>query len=117
MDDGEPISYLALRPGAVVRSASGTLIGTVEEVLQIPSEDLFDGIVVSTDQGSRFIDSSQISSITTTTVHSTVTDAEAADLPLPLGASPSSKGAPAATSSSTDTSWTARIGRFFGRGT
>lgn len=117
MDDGEPISYLALREGTVVRSSSGTLIGTVEEVLQIPSEDLFDGIVVSTDQGIRFVDASQITSITTTTVHCSVTDAEVADLPLPLGTQSVEVEVEPSGNEAADSSWTARLGRFFGRGT
>ena len=58
MDD-TPISYLALEVGTLVQTSSGKTIGTVEHVLQIPEEDLFDGIVVATDHGLRFVDRDQ----------------------------------------------------------
>ena len=85
MDDPMPISYLALEPGTPVVTATGTAIGTVEHVLQIPAEDLFDGIVVTTDAGLRFVDRDQIAEITTAAVRCTLTDEEAAALPPPEG--------------------------------
>ena len=110
MDDETPISYLALQEGAAVLTSSGAPIGTVARVLQIPSEDLFDGIVVTTGQGERFVDASQIDTITTTAVHCSVSDADAEDLPLPLGAT--SGGTPP---EAPKPSWSERIGRMFGR--
>jgi len=56
MDDSTPISYLALEVGTPVQDSSGKTIGKVEHVLQLPEEDLFDGIVLSTDRGLRFVD-------------------------------------------------------------
>jgi hypothetical protein len=85
MDDPTPISYLALEVGTAVQSSSGTTIGTVEHVLQIPEEDLFDGIVVKTDHGLRFVDRDQILDITRSAVHCSFGDDEAADLPAPHG--------------------------------
>jgi hypothetical protein len=85
MDNGEPISYLALAKGTPVLGTSGQTIGTVEHVLQVPELDLFDGIVVDTESGRRFIDRDRISSMTTTTVLCTLTDDEIADLPKPNG--------------------------------
>jgi hypothetical protein len=85
MDSGEPISYLALAKGTQVVAASGKKIGTVEHVLQVPELDLFDGIVVDTPSGRRFIDRDQISAMTTTTVQCTITDEEISDLPKPNG--------------------------------
>jgi hypothetical protein len=41
---------MALEVGTPVLSSSGTEFGTVEHVLQIPAEDLSDGIVVKTHQ-------------------------------------------------------------------
>ena len=55
MGEQDPISYLALEAGTPVKSATGTTFGAVEHVLQIPEEDLFDGIVVTTDRGLRFV--------------------------------------------------------------
>ena len=49
------VSYLAAVPGTPVLTRSGTEIGTVEHVLQVPELDLFDGIVIATDWGLRFV--------------------------------------------------------------
>ena len=64
MDDSTPISYLALEIGTAVKSSSGHIFGKVAHVLQIPEEDLFDGIVVSTENGLRFVDRDQIVEMT-----------------------------------------------------
>jgi len=111
MDDGEPVSYEALAVRTPVLSSSGTEFGTVEHVLQIPSLDLFDGIVVKTRHGLRFVDRDQITIITTTQVRCALTDDEAAALPPPDG--------PAAlrpdVAHDEGPSLTARFGRLFGR--
>lgn len=83
MDEGQPISYEALAVGTPVTSAAGRQFGTVEHVLQIPSLDLFDGIVVKTARGARFVDRDQIADITTTVVRCALTDAEVTALPAP----------------------------------
>lgn len=85
MGDETPISYLALEKGTEVDTASGTVIGTVEHVLQVPELDLFDGLVVATHHGLRFIERDQITEITRSVVRTSVTDEEAADLPKPDG--------------------------------
>jgi len=111
MDDSTPISYLALDVGTRVVSSSGTTIGTVAHVLQIESEDLFDGIVVGTDHGLRFVDRDQILEITKGSVHCSITDAEAADLPAPEGTPVFHVNA----FQDVGPSLTARLGRMFGR--
>jgi len=86
MDTGRPISYMALEVGTPVVSSSGTQFGTVEHVLQIPAEDLFDGLVVKTHHhGHRFVDRDQIDEITTTAVACTISDEEVDSLPEPRG--------------------------------
>jgi hypothetical protein len=110
-EDSTPISYLALEVGTPVRSASGSVIGTVEHVLQIPEEDLFDGIVVKTDHGLRFIDRDQIAEITRGAVRCSLTDSEAAQLPAPHG----TMSFHVDTSQDIGPSLTARFGRMFGR--
>ena len=85
MTDEEPISYMALVPGTEVCTADGTTIGTVEHVLQEPDLDLFDGIVVAVPRGIRFIDRDRITTITTAKVTTTLTVADAAQLPEPEG--------------------------------
>ena len=85
-DPGTPIAYGALTRGTAMLTRSGRQFGAVEHVLQIPEQDLFDGIVVSTAQGLRFVDRDQVESITTTWVRCTLTDEQAAALPVPDGA-------------------------------
>lgn len=85
MADDDPISYLALENGTPVLTAGGTEIGTVEHVLQDSALDFFDGIVVTTHHGRRFVDAAQIGTITRGAVHTTVADEAADDLPKPDG--------------------------------
>lgn len=111
MDEGRPISYMALSVGTPVLSSSGSEFGTVEHVLQIPEEDVFDGIAVTTKGGLRFVDRDQITDITTTLVRSSLTDEEAADLPAPRGTLVLHPD----TARDEGPSLTARLGRLFGR--
>ncbi|MGH8325977.1 MAG: PRC-barrel domain-containing protein [Steroidobacteraceae bacterium] len=85
MAEDRPISYEALAVGTAVLTASGATIGTVEHVLAVESLDLFDGIVVTTTGGIRFIDAAKVGRITTDAVHTTISDQDAATLPEPDG--------------------------------
>jgi hypothetical protein len=55
----DPIAYEALTKGAVVVTEAGIRIGRVEHVLADSSLDLFDGIVVKTVDGLRFVAADQ----------------------------------------------------------
>ncbi|MCU1624104.1 MAG: hypothetical protein JWL79_2949 [Frankiales bacterium] len=81
----EPVSYEGVPRGVPVQSASGSPFGTLDKVLEIPSEDLFDGVIVKTRHGHRFVDRDQISEITTEYIRCTFDDAAAANLPEPSG--------------------------------
>jgi hypothetical protein len=83
MADEVPIAYEALTKGTPVVTTTGTEIGTVEHVLADSSLDLFDGIVVRTGSGLRFVTADQVGLITTTAVHSRVADADIPNLQLP----------------------------------
>jgi hypothetical protein len=85
MDEGEPISYFALAVDTPVLSSTGSQFGTVVHVLQIPELDEFDGIVVSTKDGLRFVDRDQITEITTSCVRCDLSDEQADALPAPNG--------------------------------
>ena len=111
MDEGRPISYMALAVGTPVLSSSNSEFGTVEHVLQIPEEDLFDGIAVKTKHGLRFVDRDQITDITTTLVRCSLTDEEAASLPAPKGTLVLHPD----TARDEGPSLSARFGRLFGR--
>jgi hypothetical protein len=83
MSDETPIAYEVLAKGTRVLSASGTEIGVVEHVLADSSLDLFDGLVVKTPAGLRFVTADQVGLITTTAVHSKVADADIPNLQQP----------------------------------
>jgi hypothetical protein len=75
MADEEPIAYEALTKGTPVLSSAGAELGTVEHVLSDSSLDLFDGIVVKTASGNRFLTADQVGLITTAAVHAKIADA------------------------------------------
>ena len=83
MADEVPIAYEALTRGTRVLSTTGTEIGVVEHVLADSSLDLFDGLVVKTSEGLRFVTADQVGLITTTAVHSKVADADIPNLQQP----------------------------------
>ena len=111
MEQGRPISYLALAVGTPVVSSSGAEFGKVHHVLQVPELDLFDGISVERGHGLRFVDRDQIADMTTSVVRCNLTDDEAAALPAP-DAPPSFE---ADVARDEGPSLTARLGRLFGR--
>jgi hypothetical protein len=110
-DDAVPIAYSALDKGVPLLTQSGKQFGTVEHVLQIPEEDLFDGIVVATSDGLRFVDRDQIGEITTAYVRCTLTDEQAAALSAPSGNDTFAANA----LQDAGTSLHDRFGRMFGR--
>jgi hypothetical protein len=59
-DEAEPIAYTALRPGTPVQSDDGREFGTVETVLEVEEVDVFDGIVIRTPDGVRFVDAARV---------------------------------------------------------
>ena len=78
-----PIAYTALQPGTPVQTSDGHPFATVVTVLVDEKVSVFDGIVVRTAEGPRFIDADQIDSIYTSRVLTTVTAEQAENLPLP----------------------------------
>ena len=53
MNTEPAVSYDAAVPGTPVLTRNGTEIGTLEHVLEVPGEGVFDGLVVATDWGLR----------------------------------------------------------------
>jgi hypothetical protein len=62
-DDGHAISYKALCRGTPVRSADGVQIGTVRRMEEARRENIFDGIVLDTPAGTRFVDAPEVARI------------------------------------------------------
>ena len=77
----EPIAYEALTKGIPVLMKDGVELGTVEHVLADSSLDLFDGIVVKTPNGNRFLTADQVGLITTVAVHAKVAGADELQAP------------------------------------
>jgi hypothetical protein len=111
-DESQPIAYTALRRGTPVQSSDGQSFGSVETVLVVEEVDVFDGIVVGTEGGVRFVDAAQVTAIFTSHVVTTLTLEEAAELPLP------DQDATFEVNAADDTgeSLADRFGRMFGRG-
>ena len=76
VDDGPAISYLALRRGTRVRGSDGVDVGRVRRVQNNAREHIFDGIVVETKQGRRFVDAPEVARIAEQAVTLTVPAAE-----------------------------------------
>jgi hypothetical protein len=83
--DDEAISYQAATRGTPVLSSSGTQIGTLEHVLEVPELDVFDGIVIATEAGLRFIDADDVRRITRSHIECGIDDAQARQLAPPDG--------------------------------
>ena len=60
MDRGDPISYRVLERGTPVETSDGQQFGHVKRVLEVRAKDVFDGVVVKTPNGDRFVDADEI---------------------------------------------------------
>lgn len=103
-----PIAYTALQPGTPVQTSDGHQFATVQAVLVDEKVSVFDGIVVQTAEGPRFVDADQVGSIYSSHVRTTLSAEQAANLPAPDG-SHLVEIKPAR-------SMADRLGRMFGRG-
>jgi hypothetical protein len=83
VDDGHAIGYKILRRGTPVRSSDGIQIGTVRRALDNAREHIFDGIVIDTSGGRRFVDAPEVARIFERAVVLTITAEQAAGLPEP----------------------------------
>ena len=84
-DSAQPVSYEGVPTGVPMLSSTNEQFGTLDKVLEIPSEDLFDGVIVKTDHGRRFVDRDQIIEITTEYIRCNLSDNECSNLPEPSG--------------------------------
>jgi hypothetical protein len=76
-DDGHAISFKVLRRGTPVQSSDGVELGKVRRVQEAKRENIFDGIVIDTDQGVRFVDAPEVARIAERAVTLTFPAAEA----------------------------------------
>jgi hypothetical protein len=111
------VSYQGVTPGVPVLTRDGTQFGILEHVLEVPEEDLFDGIVVWTGAGGwlgrriqrdlsrgeasaarrlellqpqhlRFVDADQVAAITSAYIRCDLDVAQASALPPPARDAP-----------------------------
>ena len=81
-DDGDhAISYKVLERGTPVVDRDGGEIGSVREVLENEAEHIFDGLVLDTPAGARFVDAPEVARITPRKVVLTLDAEGAAALP------------------------------------
>ena len=80
-DDGHAIGYKVLRRGTPVRTSDGVQIGTVRRVQDNAREHIFDGIVIDTPDGRRFVDAPEVARIFERAVILTISAEEARELP------------------------------------
>jgi hypothetical protein len=105
MDEGHAISYKLLERGTAVHSSDGDEVAKVDRVLENPREHIFDGIVITTARGLRFVDAPEVARIAERRVTLSIDAAEAAELPQPDPGAPEFKANLAG----------GRLARFFGR--
>ena len=106
-DSDHAISYKVLERGTPVHTSDGEVLGTVARVLDNPREQIFDGLMVETAAGPRFVDAPEVVRITASQVTLSIDSGQAADLPERDSAGgPQFKANPRA----------GRLGRFFGGG-
>jgi hypothetical protein len=80
-DDDHQIGYKALPRGVPVHASDGALVGNVDQVLDNAREHIFDGIVLATPDGRRFVDAPEVARITARRVTLTIDSAQARELP------------------------------------
>jgi len=82
VDDGDhAISYKVLEQGTPVVDRDGGEVGSVRDVLENEAEHIFDGLVLDTPAGQRFVDAPEVARITARTVTLTLDSEGAAALP------------------------------------
>jgi hypothetical protein len=80
-DDGHQIGYKLLPRGTPVHTSDGVEIGKVHRVQDNAREHIFDGIVITTPDGRRFVDAPEVARITEKRVTLTIDAEEARSLP------------------------------------
>jgi hypothetical protein len=85
MDEGLPIAYEVLEKGVPVYAADGTQVGTVDHVVAAPAEDIFHGLVIRTESGSRFVAADEVTSLHERGADLSIGPEEVGGLPTPHG--------------------------------
>ena len=62
-DRGAPIAYMVLEVGTAVVGSDGDRVGKVDRVLADVETDIFDGLILDTPEGDRFVDAPQVAEL------------------------------------------------------
>jgi hypothetical protein len=81
----EPVGYLTLPNGTPVVTRDGVTVGEVSKVQHHERERIFDGLVVQTAEGRKFVDAPEVGSMTRRQVDLEIDSAAFAALPAPTG--------------------------------
>jgi hypothetical protein len=84
MDEGLPSSYLLLAKDTPVFGSDGGVAGKVREVLCDPGDDIFDGLVLATALGDRYLQADQVIAIHERGVDVAIPAAQVLALPAPV---------------------------------
>jgi hypothetical protein len=79
--DEHAIGYQVLPRGTPVEASDGVQVGTFHKALHHGREHLFDGMVITTEDGKRFVDAPEVARITNKRVTLTIDSAAVAQLP------------------------------------
>lgn len=82
-DHGDPISYMMLAEGTPVYASGGEQVGTVHRVLADVEADIFDGLVLETQDGERFADAPAVGDLYERAAFLRLTAAQARHLHAP----------------------------------
>jgi len=88
VDEGLPIAYEVLERGVPVYASDGDQVGTVDHVVAAPEEDIFHGLVISTEGGQRFVPADQVASLHERGADLRIDVSATAALEEPSGAAP-----------------------------
>ena len=105
-DDGHAISYKLLGPGVPVVTSDGVEVGRVDRVLDNPTENIFDGIVVRAGASELFVDAPEVARIAERRVTLTIAASETGELQPYVPGAPEFHANPRG----------GRLSRFFGGG-
>jgi hypothetical protein len=88
IDDGQAVHYTAIQRGTPVYGSDEVEVGRVAEVLDNYREHIFDGLVIETAAGRRFVDAPEVARTAERGVTLTISSAETEQLPPPPRSSP-----------------------------
>lgn len=85
IDPDEPVGYLNLPKGTPVVTSDGAMVGKVLKVSHHERERIFDGLLVKTEDGKRFVDAPEVGAMSRRQVELEIDAAAFAAIPEDRG--------------------------------